>query len=280
MPPALNCFVKPSPCPKADIIALNMAIIFDGRDFARSKEEKLKKDIFHLKEKGITPKMVSILVGEDPASVLYVNLKRKAAERIGAILEVKRFGSEVEKGKLMDEIKSLNKNKLVHGIMVQLPLPGGLRAHTKEILETIDSNKDVDGLKEKGFFLHATAKAIVQIIKLANADISKKVCVIGTEGMVGRSLVRELRRLGYPMEEKSQNADILITATGKAGLIKGDMVKAGAVVIDVGSPKGDVDFESVSKKAAFITPVPGGVGPVTIVSLLDNLLIAAKNLLK
>lgn len=265
-------------------------IIFNGKEFARKKELQLKKEVNKLKKQGITPKLVSVLVGDNPASTMYVSLKKKAAERIGDILDVRNWKQDAGYGNLIEEIKKLNKDKSIHGIMVQLPLPADLKVHTKEVVEAIDPKKDVDGLRDDSPFLHATAKAIVQIIKVANADVSKKVCVIGAHGMVGRPLVKELKREGYEVSEchsttkdlkdRTLAADILVSATGQNNLIKVDMVKDGAIVIDVGSPKGDIDFESVSKRAAFITPVPGGVGPVTIVSLLDNLLIAAKNLVK
>jgi methylenetetrahydrofolate dehydrogenase (NADP+)/methenyltetrahydrofolate cyclohydrolase len=257
-----------------------MAIVFDGRAYAAKKEEELKRLGRHLK-------LVSILIGDDPASILYVNLKRKVAEQVGAELEVRRLESEVRNEDLINEIRSLNEDTSVNGIMIQLPLPENLRSRTQEIINQIDPKKDVDGLREDSPYLHPTSKAVVQIIEESKRN-SGVVCVIGATGMVGKPLVKELRRRGYEviecnsetenLQQKTLKADIVVSATGVPNLIKANMVKDGAVVIDVGSPKGDIDFEGVSKKVSFITPVPGGVGPVTITCLLENLLDKPHNM--
>jgi len=245
-----------------------MSIIFAGRAFASKKEKELKEKVQELKKKGINPTLASILVGEDPASKLYVALKGKAAERAGIKLEV--FDS-------VDVIEDLNKDPRFQGIMIQLPLPQEFKARSQEIVNTISPQKDVDGLRGDSKFLHPTSKAVVDILKEAEKELNlnpKSVCVVGSGGMVGAPLVKELKRLGYELIEERNQADVLISCTGVAGLITADMVKDGAIVIDVGSPKGDVDFAGVSPKAAFITPVPGGVGPVTISCLLENLISA------
>lgn len=253
-----------------------MSIIFDGKTFASQREEKLKEKVRVLKEKGITPCLASILVGDNQASKLYVGLKKKAAERVGIRLEV--FDS-------IDEIERLNKDKSVHGIMIQLPLPPELQDSKFQILDSIAPEKDVDGLRSDTKFLHPTAKAVIDIMNHALSLVTghrslitdyrplTTVCVIGERGMVGAPLVRELKRLGYTLVTRSEEADILVSCTGVPGLIKPEMVKKGAIVIDVGSPRGDVDPE-VKEKAFFITPVPGGVGPVTITCLLENLIVA------
>lgn len=254
-----------------------MAIVFDGRAFAAKKEERLKNVVLGLKSKGITPRLASVLVGDDPASNLYVSLKKKVAQRVGIELEVIGFASEIER---------LNKDESVHGIMVQMPLPEELRGKTQEIINSISPNKDVDGLRNNSKFLHPTSKAVIDILKEAERELKitpKSVCVVGATGMVGTPLVKELKKEGYEviecnsdtegLSDKTLSADVLISTTGIAGIITGEMVKEGAVVIDVGSPVGDVN-PNVSEKATFITPVPGGVGPVTISCLLENLIQA------
>ena len=267
-------------------------IIFDGREFARQKEKLLKGKVSQLKRQGMTPKLGSILVGDNPSSKLYTSLKKKAAERIGAVLEIKEFPVSVSVDQLNQLIRKLNKDESVHGIMLQLPLPPPISNHQSQIINSISPEKDVDGLREDSQFRPATVKAILEIIDYALKFVRRplreaplKVTVVGSSGMVGTRLVKELRILNYEVGEadietkdlksKTQDADVLISATGVPDLIKSDMVKIGAIVIDVGSPEGDVDFPKVCKKAAFITPVPGGVGPVTISCLLGNLVEAA-----
>lgn len=245
-----------------------MAIIFDGRAFAAKKEEKLRS-------LGKNPRLASIIVGANPASVLYVGMKKKAAERVGAELDIIKIPENTHLNKIIEVIEWLNTDKEVNGIMVQLPLPGNLKEETKKILETIDSKKDVDGLRENSLFVHPTAMAVLQIIKEAERELKhdlKTIYILGESGMVGSSLLKEVAKSKLERVKESQEADIVVGATGFPSVIKSDMVKKDAVVIDVGSPRGDVDFKSVSKKASFMTPVPGGVGPVTISCLLENLI--------
>jgi methylenetetrahydrofolate dehydrogenase (NADP+)/methenyltetrahydrofolate cyclohydrolase len=249
-----------------------MAIIFDGRAFAAQKEESLKNDVTHLKSKGITPHLASILIGEDPASKLYVGLKKKAAERIGAELDVYFLKDKTQVSDVLHLVNSLNQDKNVHGIMIQLPLPASLANSKLEILNSISAEKDVDGLRSDSVFVHPTAKAVIQIINESQVK-SKKICLVGS-GMVGSALAKEIKKEGFDQVFDTNEADIVVSATGRPGVIKAESIKKGAIVIDVGSPKGDVDFENVSKKAGFITPVPGGVGPVTISCLLENLIAA------
>lgn len=254
-----------------------MAIIFGGRAFAKNRENTLKKKVVTLKSKGVTPHLVSILIGSDPASVLYVGLKKKAAERIGAMVTIVNLDPSFGINGAVTMIKRFNKDENVNGIMVQLPLPSDISAGKDEILDSISPKKDVDGLRAKSKFLHPTSKAVVEILEEALRKTKSKpktVCVVGKKGMVGAPLVRALKKLGYKLIDNKKEADVLISATGTPRLIRGSMVKDGAIVIDVGSPKGDIDFKSAFKKAGFITPVPGGVGPVTITCLLENLLLA------
>ncbi len=266
-----------------------MAIIFDGRAFASQKESLLKLAVEKLKQKGKIPRLASILVGDNPASKLYVDLKKKAAEQIGVKLDVYSLSDNIKTDEILKLIGSLNEDKEVHGIMIQLPLPEGLSKNKGRIIKTIDYKKDIDGLRPDSLFLHPTSKAVVEILDRAELMFGKKtetVCVIGATGMVGRPLVKELKKKKYQVIEcsretknladKTREADVLVSAIGKANWLKSYMVKDGAVVIDVGSPRGDVQLSGVVKKVSFITPVPGGVGPVTIACLLENLVEACQ----
>ncbi len=268
-----------------------MTIVFDGKEFAGKKEKLLSYEVAKLQRDGITPKLVSILVGNDSGSKLYLSLKKKAAERIGAILEIRSWKQGAGYGSLMGEIRRLNKDKSVHGVMIQLPFPKIFTwDERQEIINTISPKKDVDGMRDDSQFVAPVVKAILQSIEEArevlNLDLDSKLfAVVGANGFVGNKIMKELRTMnyelmGYDIDTKNLGgelvkADIIISATGIPDLILGNMVKEGAVVIDVGSPKGDVEFSEVSKKASFITPVPGGVGPVTIVCLLENLIASA-----
>lgn len=253
-----------------------MTIIFDGRQFAAGKEKFLEREVKRLLDRGVHPKLVSVIVGDDPASKLYVNLKKKAAGKIGIELKISKWKSDVNYGNLIEEIRNLNKDKNVHGVMVQLPLPLNIRHHTLDIINSIRSNKDVDGLRKDSPYLHPTSKAVLQIIEEAKNVLGRDfstIAIVGGKGMVGSSLVREIKKTRLQLIEDARKADILVSATGSPGIISVDMVRESAVVIDVGSPKGDVD-PRVKLQASFITPVPGGVGPVTVSCLLENLLDA------
>ena len=264
-------------------------VIFDGRKFAAEKETTLALRVIGLKARGVYPKLASILVGTDPASELYVNLKKKAAERIGAEVDIYFIKENSKLEDLLFLIRTLNEDETVHGIMIQMPIPGKMGEFKDKIVNSIVPEKDVDGLREDSQFLHPTSKAVIEIIEEAKKDMPLKVkpckvVVVGATGMVGRPLVRELKEEKYEVVEcntktidlqgLSLQADILVSVTGVPNIIKGDMIKNGAIVIDVGSPKGDVDFSEVEKIASFISPVPGGVGPVTITCLLENLISA------
>jgi methylenetetrahydrofolate dehydrogenase (NADP+) / methenyltetrahydrofolate cyclohydrolase len=266
-----------------------MAIVFDGRKFAAQKEEKLAIRMLGLKARGVYPKLASILVGDNPASRLYVNLKKKAAEKIGAEVDIYLIKENSKLDELLLLIKTLNTDKTVQGIMIQLPLPQSFVNCKLEIVNSIAPAKDVDGLRTDSLFLHPTSKAVIEIVdearkQLKIENLELKICVVGATGMVGRPLVHELKEEKYEviecnaktvdLKEKTLQGDILISATGVPNIIKEDMVKPGAVVIDVGSPKGDVDFLQVEKVVSYISPVPGGVGPVTIGCLLENLISA------
>ncbi len=273
-----------------------MVKIFDGRKFARDKEKNLRRRVASLRARGITiPSLVSILVGDDPASRLYTRLKREAAGRIGVVFIEKRFGKAAKDEQIKRYINKLNKDPAVGGIMIQLPLPALLKSEQKEIVEVISPEKDVDCLTAinlgrlmmgESKLLPATVKAIWEILQEAGFDegtvVGKDVCVLGSSDIVGKPLANLLINLGATVTvghrhtenitALTRGVDIVISATGVPGLVKGEMVRKGAVVIDVGSPHSDIDFASVASRASFVTPVPGGVGPVTVVCLLENFL--------
>ena len=270
-----------------------MTVIFDGKAFALEKETELRKEVAKIKsKKKITPKLTSILVGENEGSKLYLSLKGRVAERVGAEVEVISLSKSLSIKEIIKEIDKLNKNESVNGIMLQLPLPENFSKEDREaIINSIGKEKDVDGMREDSIFITPVVKAVVEVIRQASIYLPKdreaKVVVIGATGFEGKKIVRVLQEMGYKVEGansktenlglKTKNADILISATGKEGLITSDMVKEGGVLVDVGSPKGDIRTEEIMDKASFISPVPGGVGPVTISYLLENLIEAAKN---
>ncbi len=264
---------------------MNKAFIFDGRAFAQRKEEKLLEMLGGLPRK---PKLVAILVGENPESELYLKLKQRAAERLGIDFEFKKFSDE-QPQEVIGFVSEKNADPEVSGIVVELPLPKGF-----QILDSIRPSKDVDCLTSENLrllaegrprFVPPTVKAVGEILKEAGGVAQKKVVVVGGNGSVGKGILSYLKGAeGIDQETEdlasvTKNADVLISATGVGRLIKKEMVKPGAVVIDVGIEKkrdlgivGDVDFENVKKVASFITPVPGGVGPVTVVCLMENLI--------
>lgn len=270
-----------------------MAHIFNGKKYSSEKEQSVLEEVNKLKKRGIFPKLVSILVGEDKSSKLFLALKKKAAERIGVKVEVRSFGVNTRLNTLMEAIKDLGDNKQVDGVIIQLPLPEEFsKGKRNKIINSINPGKDVDGMRDDSPFSTPAVKAVLTAIKEASTYINSvpKVVLVGAEGFVGTKIVKAMKKQGYDvlgidLEEenlarKTKNADILISTTGQEGLIKGNMVKEGAVVIDVGAPSGDVAFDEAVKKALFITPVPGGIGPVTIFYLLENLVEAAERLHK
>jgi len=270
-------------------------VIFDGKKLAAEKEKILAKKVAEFKKAtGIRPKLVAVMVGENEASKIYLRKKSQASKRVGIEMETFKLDKAEE---LINLIREKNKDKKTHGIMIQLPME--MQNSKFKILSAINPLKDVDCLTPENFgllvmgkprFLPATVKAILEIIEFSNYQIANlrgtNVCVVGASNIVGKPLALHLSNLGATLticrsktknlEKYTRQADLLISATGVPKLIKKDMVKKGAVVIDVGSPVGDVDFENVSKIASFITPVPGGVGPLTVVCLLENVFQAAK----
>ena len=271
-------------------------MIIDGKAIATKRLEELGRKVVRLRVK---PKLAAIIVGDDPGSEMYVRMKAKRAGEVGIVSEVIRFKTNVSGSELIKQIQELNDDRTVTGILVQLPLPGSL--NTEEVLQAINPKKDVDGLTGKSQFLPATVKAVLICLEsaleidakqnraivqngLANYLKGKITTVIGQGKLVGKKLADYLEGKGLRVRRCDINtrdlslvtreADVLVVATGVSNLIKADMVKPGAIVIDCGAPKAEVDFDEVSKVALAITPVPGGVGPLTVVSLLENTLEA------
>lgn len=269
-------------------------IIFDGRKYADEKEASLAIRVLGLKTRGVYPKLASILIGNNPSGLAYLELKKKAAESIGAEADIYLIKENTNLDDLLLLIKTLNEDETVQGIMIQMPLPDSMKSEEPKILSAILPEKDVDGLRSDSDFLHPTSKAIIEVLHFAEKGLSLKTgslkaVVVGATGMVGTPLVKELKKEGYgviecntktkDLKSETLKGDVLISVTGKPGIITFDMIKKGAIVIDVGYPKGDIDMESFKgkdpKAISFLSPVPGGVGPVTITCLLENLINAS-----
>jgi len=275
-------------------------VILDGKALANKIKAQTKIEIDQLKFKGIIPGLAVILVGNNPASQVYVNMKTKACEEVGIYSINHRMPEEVNEKDLLYVIDMLNKNPLVNAILVQLPLPS--KINEEKVIEAIDPKKDVDGfhpynmgklLRGQPFIFPCTPYGIMKLFEEYKIELkAKDVCVIGAGNITGKPMsymllnenatVQICHIYTKNLKEKTKTADIIISATGKAHLIKADMVKEGAIVVDVGIAKvndkivGDVDFENVSKIASYITPVPGGVGPMTIAMLISNTVFLSK----
>ncbi len=279
-----------------------MAIIIDGKELAKKTRMNLKIECDELKEKGITPKLAVIMVGDNPASKIYVRNKSKACQEVGIEYEEYLLNDTVTQKELIDLIKKLNADKKVNGILLQSPIPDHLDIN--EAFRTIDYRKDVDGFHPMNVgklvlgqdtFVSCTPYGVMRMFEEYNIDLcGKNVVILGRSNIVGKPLaqcclnknatITICHSKTQNIEEITKKADILISAIGKSHFVKSDMVKEGAVVIDVGINRGedkkitgDVDFENVKNKASYITPVPGGVGPMTIAMLINNCIKAAKN---
>lgn len=277
------------------------AQLIDGKKVAQDLREGLKKEIAELKSKGITPGLAVVLVGENPASKKYVASKEKTCEEIG----IKSFGyklpEQTSQEELLKLIDRLNGDPNVHGILVQLPLPKHL--DEKEVMYRIAPNKDVDGfgphslgklVLDEPTFIPCTPYGAIKMLEAYGIDpAGKHAVVVGRSIIVGKPLALLLLRKNATvtvchsrtanLKEECLRADILCVAIGKAKFITGDMIKPGAVVIDIGinvTPEGkivgDVDFDAAKERASYITPVPGGAGPMTIAMLMYNTVQAAK----
>lgn len=278
-----------------------LAKIISGKEVSANVRESVKNDTAQLKEKGIVPGLAVVIVGDDLASRVYVNNKKKACAEVGFVSEEYALPAETTQEELLTLVKELNEKDSINGILVQLPLPKHL--DEKAVIEAINPKKDVDAFHASNVgkimigdyhFLPCTPAGVMELIHSTGVDVCGKSCVvIGRSNIVGKPMAMLLLHENgtvtithsktQNLKEICKNADILVAAVGKARFVTGDMVKDGAVVIDVGMNRdqngklcGDVDFDSVEPKASFITPVPGGVGPMTIAMLMKNTLMAAK----
>ncbi len=277
-----------------------MAILIDGKKVSATLKDELKEQVAKLKEEGVTIALAVIQVGEDKASSVYVGNKKKACAYIGIESLSYHLPETVTEKELLDLIQTLNEDKAVNGILVQLPLPKHI--NEDKVIKAIDPKKDVDGfhpqsvgalsIGQKGF-VSCTPAGIIELLKRYDIEISGKECVvIGRSNIVGKPMALLLLRENgtvtvchsrtKDLREVTKRADILIVAIGKPKFIDDSYVKDGAVVIDVGIHRnennklcGDVDFDSVKEKTSYITPVPGGVGPMTIAMLMNNCVQAA-----
>lgn len=278
-----------------------MAKIIDGKAVSQFVKDEVKKEVSALGEKGVSVGLAVIIVGNDPASRTYVNNKKKACEATGIISEEYALPEDTTMDELLALIKELNAKKSINGILCQLPLPKHL--DEKAVIENIDPIKDVDAFHAVNTghimigdysFLPCTPAGIMEMLKYYNIEIEGKECVvIGRSNIVGKPMAMLLLQKNGTvtichsrtknLKEVTSRADILVAAVGIPYFVTADMVKDGAVVIDVGMDRnkdgklcGDVDFAEVEKKASYITPVPGGVGPMTIATLMKNTVTAAK----
>ncbi len=275
--------------------------IIDGKKLAKTTRENLRLEVEELKEKGINPKLAVIMVGNNSASQIYVRNKSRACDEVGIEFEEYLLPTTTEQSELLNLIDKLNKQEDINGILLQSPIPDGLDIN--EAFRKISPEKDVDGFHPvnvgklvlgQDTFVSCTPYGIMRMFEAYNIDLEgKNAVVIGRSNIVGKPMSHCLLNKNATvtichsrtknLAEITKRADILVAAIGKAEFVKADMVKEGAVVIDVGinrteegKLKGDVDFENVSKKASYITPVPGGVGPMTIAMLMNNVVKAAK----
>ncbi|NRS46644.1 bifunctional methylenetetrahydrofolate dehydrogenase/methenyltetrahydrofolate cyclohydrolase FolD [Brevibacillus brevis] len=277
------------------------ATILQGKEVAQSIRAELANEVAELKKQGVVPGLTVVIVGDDPASHSYVRGKAKGCEEVGISSEIIRKDADITEEELLVIIQQLNENPNVNGILVQLPLPAHISEHA--VIEAIAPEKDVDGFHPISIgnmvlgndtMLPCTPHGIIELIKRTGTQMAgKHAVVIGRSNIVGKpvSLLLQQENATVTMchsrtqnlEEYTQKADILVVATGRAHMIGKEHVKPGAVVIDVGVNRietgklvGDVKFDEVKEVASFITPVPGGVGPMTITMLLKNTVAAAK----
>ena len=278
-----------------------MATIIDGKELAKKIRASLKIECEELKQKNIKSKLAVIMVGEDPASKVYVRNKSRACEDVGIEYEEYLLDSKITQKELIELIEKLNNDKTVNGILLQSPIPSNLDIN--EAFRTISSEKDVDGFNpvnvgklvlNQDTFVSCTPYGIMTMFEEYDIDLTgKNVVILGRSNIVGKPLIHcclnknatvtSCHSKTQNLVQKAKEADILISAIGKANFVTADMVKDGAVVIDVGINRlnngkitGDVDFESVKEKVSYITPVPGGVGPMTIAMLMNNVIKATK----
>lgn len=279
-----------------------MAIIIDGKELSKKVLNELKEETVKLKETNVTPCLAVILVGNDPASKIYVKNKSLACQEVGVDMQEYFLPEDACECELLDLIETLNNNENVDGILLQSPIPSHL--NIAKAFSKIQPNKDVDGFNPINagmlsmsypVFIPCTPLGVMRMFQEYSIELEGKNCVvIGRSNIVGKPMAQLLINRGATvtvcnsktkdLKSHLQNADIVISAVGKPKLITQDMIKQGAIVIDVGITRledgticGDVDFENVEKIVSHITPVPGGVGPMTIAMLMNNVILACKN---
>ena len=278
-----------------------MAVIIDGKNLAKKIRNNLKVECDKLKEKGIIPKLAVIMVGDNPASKVYVKNKSIACNEVGIEYKEYLLDANIKQENLLDLIKKLNNDETVNGILLQSPLPEHLNIN--EAFKAITYLKDVDGFTPSSVgklcigedtFVSCTPLGVIKMFEEYNIDLNgKDVVILGRSNIVGRPLIQCCLQKNATvtvchsktksLEEHTKRADVIISAIGKPKFVTADMVKNNVVIIDVGINRdengklvGDVDFENVEKKASYITPVPGGVGPMTIAMLMNNVIKATK----
>lgn len=278
-----------------------MSVIIDGKLLSKKIREALKQECDELKKEGINPKLAVIMVGENPASKVYVRNKSKACNEVGIEYKEYLLSEEITQEQLVELIMDLNQDKEINGILLQSPLP--MHLDINQAFKTISYVKDVDGFTPSSVgklcigedtFISCTPYGVMKMFEEYNIDLTgKEVVILGRSNIVGKPLIQCCLQKNATVtvchsktkniEEHTKRADIVISAIGQSKFLKADMVKDGAIVIDVGINRGedgkltgDVDFENVEKKASYITPVPGGVGPMTIAMLMNNVLKAVK----
>jgi len=278
-----------------------MSELIDGKELSKKIRKKLKKEVLELKEKGVNPKLAVIMVGNDPGSTVYVRNKSKACEKVGIEFEEFLFGEDTTEEKLLEVINKLNKDNTINGILLQSPVPNHIDIN--KAFRTIYPDKDVDGFNPinvgnltigEDAFISCTPYGIVKMFEEYNIELEgKNAVILGRSNIVEKPMIQCMLNKNSTVtvchsktrniKEITRNADVLISAIGRPKFVTEDMVKEGAVVIDVGinrlddgSIVGDVDFENVKEKTSYITPVPGGVGPMTIAMLLNNVVKATK----
>jgi methylenetetrahydrofolate dehydrogenase (NADP+)/methenyltetrahydrofolate cyclohydrolase len=276
--------------------------ILDGKELSLKIKNKAKEAIKALKEKDITPGLAVVIIGDDPASHTYVRMKEKACEEVGIYSIIHKMPIDISQDKIIETIEMMNKNPNIDGILIQLPLPKHI--DTTKILQTVTSTKDVDGFHPFNVgklalgldtFTPCTPLGVMKLLHEYKIDPKGlDVCIVGASDIVGKPMMNLLLNANATVDichiytkdlkEHTKRADLLIVGVGKPDLISEDMVKDGAIIIDIGINRlksgklvGDVSYEEVSKKSSYITPVPGGVGPMTIAMLLENTIKATRS---
>lgn len=275
--------------------------LLDGKSLALKIREGVKKDVEKLKnENGVVPGLAVILVGDDPASHTYVNMKSKACKEAGVYSIIHEMPSSISEKEILSIISKINQNEFIDGVLVQLPLPSHI--NTAKVIEAIDVSKDVDGfhpfnvgqlVSNRECFVPCTPLGVMNLLREYSIDVKgMNAAVVGASDIVGKPMASLLLNAGATVDichiftkdlkVHTLKADIVLVGVGKPGLISEDMVQDDVIIVDIGTTKvdnkiiGDVDYEKVSKKVSFITPVPGGVGPMTIATLLQNTVKACK----